>query len=281
MQYSIDTDLGIMDKIRSVYTSALFDGHVGGCDAEDPIFILGMPRTGTTLVERILDSHPQVQSAGELNNFSLELIRLVKESATSAPSTRLDFVAASAAIDFAKLGAAYVQSVRPLRDDSPRFIDKLPFNFLYAGLIHLALPRARIVNLQRHPLDTCYAVYKQLFRDAYPFSYDLTELAQYYVAYDRLMRHWNDVMPGAILTLRYEDVVADIEGSTRCLLQYCGLPWDDACLRFHENRRASTTASATQVRQPLYDSSVGKWRRVKRQLQPARQILERAGIALE
>ena len=134
--------------------------------------------------------------------------------------------------------------MRPLRDDSPRFIDKLPFNFLYAGLIHLALPRARIVNLQRHPLDTCYAVYKQLFRDAYPFSYDLTELAQYYVAYDRLMRHWNDVMPGVILTLRYEDVVADIEGSTRSLLQYCGLPWDDACLRFHENRRASTTASA-------------------------------------
>jgi tetratricopeptide (TPR) repeat protein len=279
MKYNVDTDLQIMAKIREVYGSGMFDGHVRGCESPDPIFILGMPRTGTTLVERILDSHSAVFSAGELNNFSLELMRLVRETVRPAPASRLDFVAATTGLDFRALGEAYVRSVRPLRDDKPRFIDKLPFNFLYAGLIHLAMPRARIVNLQRHPMDTCYAVYKQLFQDAYPFSYDLGELGQYYVAYHRLMQHWNEVMPGVVHTLQYEDVVADVEGETRRLLEYCGLPWEDQCLRFYQNTRASTTASALQVRQPVYDTSVGRWRHYARQLEALRAQLETAGIA--
>jgi len=277
MRYSVETDLGIIDAICQSYGPDKFDGHVPGCPIDGPIFVLGMPRTGTTLVERILDTHPAVQSAGELNNFSLELIRLVNAKG-DAGASRLEFVAATTKIDFAQLGDAYLASTRAVRDESPYFIDKLPFNFLYAGLIHLALPRAKIINLRRHPLDTCYAVYKTLFKDAYPFSYDLQELARYYVAYDRLMRHWHAVMPGVIHTLCYEDIVTDIAGETRRLLEYCGLPWEEACLRFHDNKRASTTASATQVRQPLYDSSVGKWRRVERQLQPVRDILSRAGI---
>lgn len=278
MQYSVETDLQIMARIREVYGAELFDGHIEGSASADPIFILGMPRTGTTLVERILGSHSQVFSAGELNNFSLELIRLVKATVRPVPATRLDFVAATAKLNFRDLGDAYVGSVAALRDNSPFFIDKLPFNFLYAGLIHLALPQARIINLQRHPMDTCFAVYKQWFKDAYPFSYDLDELGQYYVAYDRLMRHWNDVMPGVIHTLRYEDMVADVEGASRRLLEYCGLPWEDQCLRFYENPQASTTASAVQVRQPIYDTSVGRWRHYARQLEPLRQYLELAGI---
>jgi hypothetical protein len=280
MQYSVDTDLQIIAKIREVFDAGRFDGRAEGCDRAEPIFIVGMPRTGTTLVERILASHSGVYAAGELNDFSLELIRLTSAATGPARRSRLDFVAATAQVDFKELGEAYLSATRPLRDASPRFVDKLPFNFLYAGLIHLALPRAKIVNLQRHPLDTCFAVYKQLFKDAYPFSYDLEELARYYVAYDELMRHWNAVMPGVILTLRYEDVVADIEVATRRLLEYCGLPWEEGCLRFHEHRQASTTASATQVRLPLYDTSVGKWRHVAQQLEPARAILERAGIAI-
>lgn len=278
MQYSVETDLQIMAKIREVYGPGLFGGHIAGSTIADPIFILGMPRTGTTLVERILGSHSKVFSAGELNNFSLELIRQVKATVRPVPASRLDFVAATAGLDFRALGDAYISSTRPLRDGSPYFIDKLPFNFLYAGLIHLALPRARIVNLQRHPMDTCFAVYKQWFKDAYPFSYDLDELGQYYVAYDRLMRHWNDAMPGVIHTLRYEDLVADAEGESRRLLDYCGLPWEDQCLRFYENPQASTTASAVQVRQPIYDTSVGKWRHYARQLEPLRLYLEQAGI---
>jgi len=181
-------------------------------------------------------------------------------------------------VDFRALGQAYMTATRPLRDARPHFIDKLPFNFLYAGPIHLALPRAKIINVQRHPLDTCFAVFKQLFRDAYPYSYDLDELGQYYVAYRRLMQHWNDVMPGVIHTVRYEALVADVEGEARRLLEYCGLPWQDACLRFHENPQASTTASALQVRQPVYASSVGKWRNFERQLAPLRRRLEDAGI---
>lgn len=278
MQYNVETDQQIIAKICEVYGSGMFDGHVQGFASPDPIFILGMPRTGTTLVERILGSHSRVFSAGELNNFSLELIRLSGRAAGQKRPVRLDFVAATAALDFRALGEAYVSAVRPLRDDSPHFIDKLPFNFLYAGLIHLALPSAKIINLQRHPMDTCYAVYKQLFRDAYPFSYDLDDLGQYYIAYHRLMQHWNAVMPGVIHTIRYEALVADIEGESRRLLDYCALPWEDQCLRFHENQEASTTASALQVRQPVYATSVGKWRHYERQLEPLRQRLESAGI---
>ena len=278
MRYDVATDLAILAKIREVYSCSMFDGRIQGCDCGDPIFVIGMPRTGTTLVERILGSHSRVCPAGELNDFSLELVRLTRLMPGPAPISRLDFVAATAHLDFRALGEAYVRSTRAMRDGSPHFIDKLPFNFLYAGLIHLALPQAKIINLQRHPMDTCYAVYKQLFKDAYPFSYDLHELGRYYVAYDQLMRHWNEVMPGVIHTLRYEAVVADVEGETRRLLEYCGLPWEDQCLQFHRNAQASTTASAVQVRQPIYDTSVGKWRHYTQQLEPLRASLESAGI---
>jgi tetratricopeptide (TPR) repeat protein len=278
MRYRVDTDLQIIDKICEVYGTAMFAGQIQGFQSTDPIFVLGMPRTGTTLVERILGSHSSVFSAGELNNFSLELIGHVRQALGPKRPSRLEFVAATAMLDFKALGEAYIRSVRPLRDGSPCFIDKLPFNFLYAGLIHLALPRAKIINLKRHPMDTCYSVYKQLFRDAYPFSYDLDELGQYYIAYHDLMRHWNTVMPGVICTIQYEALVTDTERESRRLLEYCGLPWEDQCLRFQENRQASTTASALQVRQPVYASSVGKWRHFERQLAPLRRRLEDAGI---
>ena len=278
MQYSVDTDLQIIAKIREVYGPGLFDGRIQGCASADPIFILGMPRTGTTLVQRILGSHSRVYSAGELNNFSLELMRLVGAALGPQRPSRLEFVAATPKLDFRALGEAYLSSTQPLRDSRPHFIDKLPFNYLYAGLIHLALPQAKIINLQRHPMDTCYAVYKQLFKDAYPFSYDLDELGRYYVAYHELMQHWKRVMPGVIHTLKYETLVADLAGESRRLLEYCGLPWEDQCLRFYEDSQASTTASALQVRKPIYDTSVGKWRNYALQLEPLRTSLERAGI---
>ena len=193
MRYSVETDLAIIERIREVYGPRMFDGHVPGCDDDDAIFVIGMPRTGTTLVERILDSHPSVRSAGELNEFGIELARLTGRLPGGPAPSRLEFVDRTALLDFRALGEAYLRATRPMRGELPRFVDKLPFNYLYAGLIHLALPRARIVSLRRHPMDTCYAVYKQLFRDAYPFSYDLDELGRYYVAYDRLMRHWHAV----------------------------------------------------------------------------------------
>ena len=278
MQYDVKTDLGIISKIRETFGPGMFDGHIQGSTSPDPIFVLGMPRTGTTLVERILGSHLAVFPAGELNNFSLELIPLVRKASGGKRLSRPEFVQVSARVDFRVLGEAYLSATRPLRDARPHFIDKLPFNFLYAGLIHLALPVARIVHVERHPMDTCYAVYKQLFRDAYPFSYALDELGRYYIAYHGLMQHWNTVMPGVIHTIHYENLVADTEGEARRLLEYCRLPWEDACLRFHENRQASTTASALQVRQPVYSSSIGKWRNHAHQLEPLRRRLEDAGI---
>ncbi len=281
MRYDVATDLGIVDRICEVYTADRFAGHVEGFDSAEAIFVIGMPRTGTTLVERILGSHPDVCAAGELNEFGLELTRRVSALAAGRALSRSEFVAATARMDFRALGQRYLERVRPYRDGRPVFIDKLPFNYLYAGLIHLALPQAKIVSVRRNPLDTCYAVYKQLFKDAYPFSYDLTELGKYYAAYDRLMRHWDAVMPGVVLTVHYEDVVADVRGQAQRLLQHCALGWDERCVRFHENARASTTASALQVRQPVYDTSIGRWRRYADQLEPLRLQLAAAGIACD
>ncbi len=276
MQYNVDTDLQIIAKIREVYGPDMFDGRIQGCASGDPIFIIGMPRTGTTLVERILGSHSQVTAAGELNDFGLALTELVNSAVGAARGSRLDFVAASSKVDFRALGEAYLR--RATLHRSGQFTDKLPFNYLYAGLIHLALPHAKIISVVRHPMDTCFAVYKQLFKDAYPYSYDLGELGRYFIAYHRLMQHWQAVLPGRIYTLKYESLVADLEGETRRLLQHCELPWEGQCLDFHLNSEASTTASALQVRRPIYDTSVGKWRRFEQQLAGLRHALADAGL---
>ena len=157
----------------------------------------------------------------------------------------------------------------------------MPLNFLYAGLIHLALPQARIINLQRHPLDTCYAIYKTQFQDAYPFSYDLQELGQYYVAYHQLMQHWQRVMPGVIHTVQYEQLVRTQRRRAAPCCRFADLPWQDRCLRFYDNPDSSTTASASQVRMPVYASSLGRWRDYREQLRPLIDILQRAGIAID
>ena len=200
---------------------------------------------------------------------------------TDPSASRDELVRKSASIDIRALGDAYIESTRPFTGRTPRFIDKLPLNFLYVGLIRLALPNAKIISLRRHPLDTCYAVYKQLFIAAYPFSYDLEELARYYAAYDRLIRHWSDVLPDAVHTVTYEQLVDDFEPEVRRLLSHCGLDFEDACLRFYENRDASTTASTTQVRQPIYRSSIGKWRQYEKQLQPLVLALREQGVVLD
>jgi len=162
--------------------------------------------------------------------------------------------------------------------DLPRFIDKLPFNSLYVGLIHRALPDARIVNLVRHPMATCYAIYKQLFRDPYPFSYDLEDLAKYYLAHEELMNHWKTVMPDAIHTVRYENLVTNTEVEVEKLLAFCDLDWEDSCLKFYENDQAATTASAVQVRKPVYRSSLNRWVEYRDFLKPAERILKAAGV---
>jgi hypothetical protein len=281
MQYHIDRDLETMSSIQETFSADLFERSIEGDSNAEAIFILGMPRTGTTLVERILSSHTDVFAAGELNNFAVQLMNLVRAHVSENKLPRDELVRLSAGIDFKTLGAAYIESTRPFTGHTPRFIDKLPLNYLYTGLIHLALPNAKVINLRRNPMDTCYAVYKQLFLDAYPFSYDLEELGKYYVAYHRLMEHWHAVLPGVIHTVDYETLVSDIEGESRRLLDFCDLDWQPQVLKYYESKEASTTASTTQVRQPVYKSSVGRWRDYERQLQPLIRILRDAGIGDE
>ena len=281
MQYDVQRDLDTMNSIRQTFDAKMFDGSVPGDRNSEAIFIVGLPRTGTTLVERILSSHTDVFAAGELNNFAVQMMGAVKRLAGNKRLARDALVELSAGIDFKELGAAYIRSTRPFTGHTARFIDKMPLNYLYVGLIHLALPNAKIINLKRHPLDTCYAIYKQLFLEAYPFSYDLKELGRYVAAYYQLMDHWHAVMPGVVYTIEYEKLVANLEAETRQLLAACELDWQPQCLRFHENREASTTASTVQVRQPVYQSSVGRWREYRRQLEPLIEVLQEAGVPLD
>ena len=278
MKYDVARDLETIEAIKTTFSADVFKSAEGGSDNTEAIFILGMPRTGTTLVERILASHSDVFAAGELNNFAMQLTTMMHARNVEKKMTRDEMVASSASLDFKQLGAEYLQSTRPFTGHTARFIDKMPLNYLYVGLIHLALPHAKIINLQRDPMDTCYAVYKQLFVDAYPFSYDLEELAKYYVAYHQLMEHWNAVLPGVVHTVNYEDVVKNLEKESRQLLDYCDLEWQAQCLKFHENKEASTTASTAQIRRPVYQSSIGNWRKYESQLQPMLEILQQAGI---
>lgn len=281
LAYSPEEDIKFIDTIIEVYNTEFMESDKPGYDNEEAIFVLGLPRTGTTLVERILGSHGEVLSAGELTNFTRIIAgmsqALAQQNPAMAVNSRNDMVRLTAGIDFTQLGQAYIDSTRPLSGNSPRFIDKFPQNTLNMGPIRLALPKARMVLLQRHPMDSCYSMYKQMFTDIYQFSYDLKELGRYFVAHQRLLNHWLTVAGDAIHVIQYENLVTDPEPEVRKLLEFCSLPWQDQCLDFHENKQASTTASASQVRQKLYTSSIGKWKDYEEQLEPLRQMFEEAG----
>jgi len=279
--YDFAQDEAIFDAIEALFAGAagpLAPG-AGNPDAA-PIFVVGMPRTGTTLVDRILSSHPEVGSAGELQAMPLA----VKQLAGTPSRVVIDpeTVAASGAIDPRAIGDAYLERAGHHRPkDKPRFIDKLPANFLYVGHIARALPNARIVCLRRNPMDTIWSNYKNLFASQsayYAYSYDLMDAARYYARFDRLMALWDRLWPGRMLQFSYEALVADQEGETRRLLDHCGLVWDEACLSFHENKAAVATPSAAQVRRPINADSVGKWRAYADALAPARTWLETQGI---
>jgi tetratricopeptide (TPR) repeat protein len=247
-----------------------------GHDTSAPIFVLGQPRTGTTLIERIISSHSKVHSAGELQQFSLALRRLSNHKDPRRFS--VDFFRASLHLDGARVGGLYIESCKRMRGDKERFIDKLPQNYLLIPFILKALPNAKIVHLTRDPMDACFASYKQLFADAYLHSYDLGEMARHHCRYRHLMDTWRSRFPGRFFDISYEDTVLDLEGRARELIDYLGLPWEDACLRFHERREAVSTASAVQVREPVHTRSIGRWRRYEQQLAPMKKILADHGL---
>jgi hypothetical protein len=277
LQYDVRYDVDTVDWIIRAFPQAPAE-PIRACPSNEPIFIVGLPRSGTTLVERILGSHSDVFAAGELNHFAAALVSGVLSRTGGRPLPRPELIAGSRELDFAALGADYLERTRPATSHRRRFTDKMPLNYLYCGLIRRALPNARIVHVRRHPMASCYAMFKTLFKDGYPFSYDLNEIAQYYVGYRRLMDHWRQSMPGAIHDISYERLVRDLEGESRRLLSACGLEWQDSCLEFHRNPTATTTASAAQVRRPLYDSSLAQWRHYEQQLEPLRARLLAAGI---
>jgi len=228
-----------------------------------PVFITGLPRTGTTLVDRILSSHSKVVSAGELNFFA----ELVKTATGTASNLVLDANTfdASHNIDLRKLGADYIQKVKARAGDHSIIIDKLPLNFFYAGLIHRALPNARIITLRRGAMDSCLSNYRQLLavqESFYNYTFDLEDTAFFYRQFDELISHWRDHLPShRFMEVRYEDIVFDQENQTRRLLKFCGLEFEEACMRFHENAAPVATASAVQVRQPLYSGSIDRWKK--------------------
>jgi tetratricopeptide (TPR) repeat protein len=265
------------ERVRECFDAAFFAERAGGGEPSGaPIFIVGLPRSGSTLVEQILASHSSVEATMELPNM-LTIVRefdhldvrhdSYPESVRAAPRAQL-----------AALGRRFLEEIAPLRHGRPRFIDKMPNNFSHVGLIQALLPNATVIDVRRHPMDACFSTFRQHFAEGQSFSYDLEDLGRYYRCYLALMDHWDAVLPGKVLRLHYEELVRDPEKCIRRLLGHCGLPFEAACLAFHQTRRPIRTASAEQVRQPLYTSSIGYWRHFERELEPLRRAL---GNALE
>jgi tetratricopeptide (TPR) repeat protein len=280
LRYDVAADVATVDWIVDAFPGGGATDGEAIASQESPIFIIGLPRSGTTLVERILGSHSTVSSAGELDSFALALVDSSRRVSGQARLARRELVAQSANLDFPALGQEYLRRARAAFGGEGRFIDKMPLNYLYCGLLRRALPKAKIIHVTRHPMAVGYAMYKTLFKDGYPFSYHLGEIAHYYVAYHRLMAHWRMTMPGTLHELSYETLIADQRGETRKLLDYCELPWEEGCVEFHGNPAATTTASASQVRRPIYDSSVSLWRHYEAQLAELSTLLTAAGIRL-
>ena len=268
--------LGFLDRVRTAFTSELLARHRGaGVASRVPVFVVGMPRSGTTLIEQILASHRAVFGAGELDDFPAAVSRLAGPD--GRPLALPDDADVLSGTLLRELGTTYLARIQGQVPDAEHITDKLPFNFFYAGLIHLALPEARIVHVRRDPIDTCLSCFSTDFAGGnQPFSYELGELGRYHRAYETVMAHWRDVLPpGVMLDVRYEDVVDDLEAQARRLVAHCGLAWDPACLTFHATARPVQTASATQVRQPIYRSSLERWRPYAPMLTP---LLEALGV---
>jgi tetratricopeptide (TPR) repeat protein len=271
--YDEIASLNVFHRMQETFTSDLMRDMVGFGDASDlPIFIVGMPRSGTTLVEQIIASHPKVFGAGELGYVLKAVAELSGQDLQSIFIP--DLCPPLSPERVYQFGVRYVRAITALAPRAERITDKMPLNLLYIGLLHLALPNARIVHVRRSALDTCFSCFSKLFDGDQRFSYDLAELGRFYRAYEALMGHWREVLPpGIMLEVQYENLIFNFEDEARRIVEHCGLEWDDACLAFHNTERPVRTASAYQVRRPIYSSSIGRWHPYARQLEPLTQVL--------
>jgi len=282
LAYDFARDAGIFDAVEAAWPQ-IVRAPCSAPPGDAPILVIGMPRTGTTLVDRILASHPETESVGELQALPLA----VKAASRTRTRTVLDpeTILAAAGTDMGAIGRDYLErAAHHRRAPRRRFIDKFPSNAFYAGIASRALPNAAIVCLRRNPMDTILANFRNLFAIGsryYDYSYDLLDIAAYYVRFDRLMAFWREALPGRILELSYEALIDDQEGESRRLLAHCGLDWSDECLNFHAYAGAVSTPSAAQVRRPIYRDSVARWRQHSEALKPVRDYLAGQGIAVD
>ncbi len=244
-----------------------------GTAARDPIFIVGLPRSGSTLLEQILASHPDVDGTQELHDIPRIVSEFQGQGSNCGSARYPDLLPGLDPLLFERLGRRYLDETRVYRRGRPRFVDKMPNNFRHIGLIHLMLPNARIIDIRREPMACCVSNLKQLFARGQEFCYGIEEIARYYRTYLELMRHWDRVLPGRVLRVSYEDLVEDLGANVRRILAYCGLEYDPACLEFHRSRRAINTPSSEQVRQPLFREGLSHWRHYDPWLDPLRETL--------
>jgi tetratricopeptide (TPR) repeat protein len=266
--------LGQFDRIRAIFTRAVMQERRGvGYYSSVPIFIIGMPRSGTTLVEQMLASHPKVFGAGELTDFQDAAVRVATR--TGSVASFPEMILPMGSEELFAIGADYVAHVRDRAPSAERITNKMPGNFVAAGLVHLALPNARILHIRRNPVDTCFSNFSTLFAAEHPWAYDLGELGRYYRAYAALMEYWRELLPEEVMIeVQYESLVTDFETQSRRIVAHCGLEWNDACLGFYRTERPVLSASMVQVRQPVYQHSVGRWLPYKDMLGPLLAALE-------
>lgn len=272
--YSSDKNHQQTQQMISICTTELFSSRKGqGCPQADPIFIVGLPRSGSTLLEQILASHSQVDGTKELPDIIAIARQLGGQVKHSDESLYPNILSSLSPEQLLELGKDYLSRARIQRGNAPFFIDKMPNNFAHIGLIQLLLPNAKIIDARRHPMDACFSGYKQLFASGQRFSYSLADIGRYYRDYVELMDHWDQVFPDKILRIQYEDVVANTEQEVRKILDYCGLAFEESCLNFFQTDRAVRTASSEQVRQPIYQSAIAQWRHYEAHLQPLTKAL--------
>jgi tetratricopeptide (TPR) repeat protein len=259
---------------QDVFSQAFIDAHQGsGCQAPDPIFIVGLPRAGSTLLEQILSSHSQVDGTMELPNMLALAQKLRRGERMGSKSHYPQVLTSLSAEQLTEFGQTFIDETRVHRASAPFFIDKMPNNFRHIGLISLILPNAKIIDARRHPMGCCFSGFKQLFAEGQEFTYGLNEVGTYYKDYVELMDFWDKALPGKVLRVQYEEVVADLDTQVRRILDYCGLPFEDACISFYENERAVRTPSSEQVRQPIYTGGLEQWKNFEANLDPLKEAL--------